>query len=408
MKTYKSLDYLYIALANHFGKDKLSFEDRIQWAKENWNKVSPKDADEPAEFYHAQLAMQDYLEKKPTGFMVSMDATSSGPQILSLVSGDVNGALMTNAVALNSEKASRRDCYTEVYNHYKELKGGVINGITRQDCKEAVMQRCYGGKSKVKKLFGDDAPIFEQALKDCMPMVYWTIECLLWAHKAYGSEKTQYSWVMPDGFEVLLNIESLTTHQFKVNDELITFYSKELQADKYYKGLPANVTHSIDSLIMREMLNRCMFEKYIKFYEKYDVSINLSPDDKLDDYKSLNLYRLIELYHQTKFLSSRVFEFLTGTNIRTLDYDDAVAIIELIKSLPSKAFNLVGIHDSYHCHVNYVNDLRQQYQNVLYELANSNTFMFIIKQLGIGLENTFNGKFTNISSLVKNEEYAIC
>ena len=34
--------------------------------------------------------------------------------------------------------------------------------------------------------------------------------------------------------------------------------------------------------------------------------------------------------------------------------------------------------------------------------------MFIIKQLGIGLENTFNGKFTNISSLVKNEEYAIC
>ena len=64
MKTYKSLDYLYIALANHFGKDKLSFEDRIQWAKENWNKVSPKDADEPAEFYHAQLAMHDYMEKK--------------------------------------------------------------------------------------------------------------------------------------------------------------------------------------------------------------------------------------------------------------------------------------------------------------------------------------------------------
>ena len=62
--------------------------------------------------------MQDYLEKKPTGFMVSMDATSSGPQILSLVSGDINGALMTYAIVMNGEKASRRDCYTEVYNHY--------------------------------------------------------------------------------------------------------------------------------------------------------------------------------------------------------------------------------------------------------------------------------------------------
>lgn len=408
MKTYKSLDYLYIALANHFGKDKLNFEDRIQWAKENWDKVSPKDADEPAEFYHAQCAMRDFIEGKPTGFMASMDATSSGPQILSLVSGDINGALMTNAIVMNGEKASRKDCYAEVYNRFIELKGGVINGITRQDCKEAVMQRCYGGKSRVKELFGDDAPIFEQALKDCMPMVYWTIECMLWAHRTHGSDRTEYSWVMPDGFEVLLQVESLVVHKFKQDDELVEFYSKEQVADKYYKGLPANVTHSIDSLIMREMFCRCMFEKHIKYFSKYNTDINHNPDDKLDDYKSRNLYRLIELYHQSKFLSARVFEFLTGTNIRTLDYEDAVAIIELINSLPAKAFDLVGIHDSYHCHVNYVNDLRQQYQNVLYALTNSNTFMFVVTQLGLGLEGIFNGHFQNISKLVRNEEYAIC
>ena len=71
MKHYTALDYLFIALANHYGKDKLNFEDRIAWAQQNWDKVSVYDADEPAEFLAAKLAMRDTLAGRPTGCMIA-------------------------------------------------------------------------------------------------------------------------------------------------------------------------------------------------------------------------------------------------------------------------------------------------------------------------------------------------
>lgn len=37
MKTFTGWQYLLIDLANQFGHDKLTFEDRIQWAEANLN-----------------------------------------------------------------------------------------------------------------------------------------------------------------------------------------------------------------------------------------------------------------------------------------------------------------------------------------------------------------------------------
>ena len=402
MKHYTALEYLCIALANHYGKDKESFENRIAWAQQNWDKVSVYDAEEPAEFLAAKLAMRDTLAGKPTGFMISLDATSSGPQLLSLLLGDPNGAIITNAI-VGKAGPVRKDCYTLVYEEYKKLAGSNACN-SRSDVKKCVMQRCYGGKAMVKSIFGDNAPLFEQAMKNSMKYTYWAIEELLWQHEHNGADRTGYNWVMPDGFNVGIKIEKTISHQFVYKEETIKFYSKEETADKHYKGLPANITHSVDSLVMREMLNRCMYNPNIKHF--LDFKANVVPELPLEDYKSRQVYRLINLYHDSGFLSSRVLDFINKKNLRTLGIADVEAIKDLIKSLPAKPFKIMGIHDSYHCHCNYANDLREQYKNLLVGVAKSNLMDFIYQQLDLDKSVIF--KFRDLSQYAEKEEYAIC
>ena len=66
----------------------------------------------------------------------------------------------------------------------------------------------------------------------------------------------------------------------------------------------------------------------------------------------------------------------------------------------------MGIHDSYHCHCNYANDLREQYKNLLVGVAKSNLMDFIYQQLDLDKSVTF--KFRDLSQYAEKEEYAIC
>ncbi len=102
---------LCIAIANHAGNDKLTWQERIDWASNlDLDKVDTTKWDQPILGRKAIRAVHDTGAGKPTGYVMSLDATSSGLQIMAAISGCKQTAKLVNMIDPNT----RHDAYGEV------------------------------------------------------------------------------------------------------------------------------------------------------------------------------------------------------------------------------------------------------------------------------------------------------
>jgi len=144
MQTFTALQYLKIDIANSYGHDKLTWNQRIAWFDENEDRMGelmPK-AKEPAMFYAGCKAYIDAMSGTPSGYMISLDATSSGLQLLAALTGCRKSAELCNVVPYvfgEEAEAQRRDGYTVIY----QMMLALINEeskIKRDEVKEAINQ----------------------------------------------------------------------------------------------------------------------------------------------------------------------------------------------------------------------------------------------------------------------------
>lgn len=144
-KNFNAIDYICIDLANCVGTqgdfrgDKELFEDRIKWVKDNYHQLeSFIDVAEDKPLYIKALhALRQTVLGNPIGHIVRLDATCSGIQIMSAITGCHKGA---DATGLISNK--RADAYTDVtaaMNKILQLKGLTSIVVPRNDVKRAVM-----------------------------------------------------------------------------------------------------------------------------------------------------------------------------------------------------------------------------------------------------------------------------
>lgn len=112
-QTFSGKDYLKIDIASNFGLDKASWDDRIYWFDTNQDHLEDlvQQAKEPALFYAGVKAWRDVLAGKPIGYMISLDATSSGLQLLAALTGDRAAASLCNVI----DTGKREDAYTNIY-----------------------------------------------------------------------------------------------------------------------------------------------------------------------------------------------------------------------------------------------------------------------------------------------------
>jgi hypothetical protein len=75
--------------------------------------------------------------------------------------------------------------------------------------------------------------------------------------------------------------------------------------------------------------------------------------------------------------------------------------------LSYKPFEVVTIHDEFKCHANNMNHLRQQYINLMAELAGSNVLNDLLGQV-YGSAGNFKKLSTNLPELIKQSNYALC
>lgn len=370
--------YLKIDIANNFGLDKENWDVRLAWFEENKHRLMEirNQADNPALFFAGCLAYDAFLDKRPSGYPVSFDATSSGMQILAAVTGDRLAASICNVI----DSGKREDSYTAVFERMvdvlMERLGEAAGRISRDDCKQAIMTALYGSEATPKEVFGEGAQlmIFYDVMLEMAPGAWELNQYFL---DIWDPTVLEHNWVMPDNFHVkvkVMNSEQETVHF--LNDKYDTFYKKNAPKEKG-RSLGANFTHSVDGMIVREITGRCMYDpQRVKDIRSMIAADRGSMIDDSADGKMVDT--LWGHYMTTGFLSVRILKYLNWVNIDSVDRN---VILDLINSLPKKPFQVVAVHDCFRCLPGYVNDLRRQYNLQLHLLAKSKVLESILFQM---------------------------
>lgn len=359
------LEYLEADIACKFDKtlEKKNWNDRIEFFRTNRELISTgKDASNPVGLLAALNAYKDTVEEgKPTGYMISIDSSNSGLQLLSVLIGCNKSFQLCGG---NPDTCV--DGYTEIY---KAMDVG--NKYTRKQVKAAIMTSFYGSVMEPEKLFKEDLPKYYKTIETMAPGA-WQLNLAI--QELWGViPSNEYAWTMPDNFHC--NIE--TKNKFKLGFTFMDeeyFIIKELNSKPdFHKGLGPNIIHSIDALINREMFRRCMFNK------KTIIRVINNLDSKGTTGKSTEKVKeLWSHYEESGFLSVRILDYLYED---TMGLVDSLVIAKLIQTLPNTPFDLVGIHDCWRCHANYGNDIRKQYNNILADINDSSMLKYVLQQI---------------------------
>ena len=241
---------LYIAIANHAGKDKLTWQDRYDWAiMQDLDKVV---WDEPILGRKAVRALKDTQKGKPTGYVMSLDATSSGIQIMAVLSGCKETARLVNCIDPNT----RYDLYTEIA---EMMNQKLPKPVSRKIIKQVAMTHFYNSKATPKALLSPkELEVFYEVITGLLPGAEDVMNTI---NECWNYDADYHSWIMPDGHTVYTAIIEGTNGIYTDNElgDLPLRWYHKTKSDNY-RSLCPNVIHSIDGYVAREMVRRCDFQ----------------------------------------------------------------------------------------------------------------------------------------------------
>lgn len=371
---FTGLEYLKIDIANNMGLDKLSWQERLDWFNQNESKLSTliNEAEEPALFYAGIKAYYDVLKGLPIGYMISLDATASGLQLLAVLTGDRLAASLCNVI----DTGDREDAYTIVYDEMC-ARIGDTSKIVRGDAKQAVMTSLYGSTAVPKQVFGEGQllTVFYKTMQDLAPATWEMNEAFL---SIWDDTVIEHSWTLPDNFHVQIKVMDTVKETVHFLNQPFNVFFKVNMPVKQGRSLGANTIHSIDGMVVREMHRRCNYNpKVVEFLCKV-INEGKTHRTSSTREKDLMVITLWSQFKKTGYLSARIIDYLDGHN---LGHVSPKAILELLDTFPKKPFEIVTIHDCFRCLPHYGNDLRRQYNLQLQLIARSNLLEHIIHEI---------------------------
>ena len=408
---YTGFEYLLIDCANHFGLDKLLFEDRIGWSRTNLDQLeSLTDMAESAYLYMKSVAaIRKAQQGIPTGHLVALDAVCSGMQIMSAITGCLSGARATGLVDPNR----RADAYTELTQRMQVILGSNIH-VTRKDAKAALMTSCYGSKEQPKIIFGEDTQELAAFYQACMEMAPGAFELLQELLDTWQPYALVHAWKLPDGYDARVKVMQREETRIEVDELDHASFTYEYYVNQgTKKGLSnvANVVHSIDAFILREMVRRCNHHGLnIKAINDWLTGAVLERSMGCTIYaeplEGEHRY-FVEQYERSNQPTAAILPWLNSTNVHDLPTSLLHDLIRITNSmLEYKAFPVVTIHDSFASHANNCNTVRYWYKEILAELADSEILTDIMSQL-----HQSPGKYEklspDLSKYIRQSQYAL-
>lgn len=278
---FSPIEYILIDIANHAGFDKLSYEQRIDRAKQivdldDLTKVYQL-ADSP---YELRNAIEAY-RNNDLNHVIGLDAVNQALQLYGVLTGD----LATSSLA-SLGVDERTDAYQLLADALNAHIGTTV--FNRNNCKKALMITLYGStvaytkvleamklstQSELAELIGlpegsfnDDwfEAEFITAMRKIAPKAMEAMEVL---QELNNPEVGTYRWVMPDGFKVKYDVKSNKTVEIKATSRGgINFsYSathKVYAPSEFNRGMSPNIIHSVDGYVARQMVRK-MGDRFI-------------------------------------------------------------------------------------------------------------------------------------------------
>lgn len=419
-KTYEPIEYLCIDIANCFGNDdavgfkgdKSLFEERIQWVKDNFNVLEDRaeEAEDKPLYIKAVMALRETMAGKKTGHLVSLDATCSGIQLMSAITGCKEGGSITGLILPNK----RCDAYSEITKSINQIltQDGIANVvISRSDAKEAIMTAGYGSKATPEEIFGKDmVKYFYAGCHLRAPGAFTLMDILINAWQPYTLAHT---WVLPDGFtahirvletiEAKIEIDELDHHRFE------TKYTVN-RGKRNAVSLAANVIHSIDSYLLRSVLRRTNYNvKQIKLANKLlkeeKKAIRRTP---INTRIKFNMVEFENRFNTFQMVDALTLDYISKGTVGYLSMHHIDKLIALSdKMLEHKPFETLTVHDAFRTHPNNCNAVRYWYKEIVAELAESQILNTVLHYI-IGYNPNYAKLSGDMAKYIRNSNYAIC
>ena len=308
------------------------------------------------EQYLKSVAVQA-LNSEKTGIFIGADASASGIQLMSVLRGCEKSAESVGLLADN-------DFYMLAE---QESNLEVNEGMDpRKVFKQCSMQHFYGGTKTPKRLLGEsNLPKFYQTLWELAPGCQMLLEELQMTYHA----KEVFSWTLPDGFQVSQPVlETKRVELSMPNYPEVTFgyaYKRLIAKDKGLE-MAANVVHSVDGYVARELI-----------YRAKQGGLNIDRIALTQAYKAAGSYddssTVFSLYKLNTVPKDKWAMLGKSFLKKAMDY--AYKMVEMPE------FDVISIHDDFKCHPNYLNWVKELYIEVLADIADSTLIKEIIEEI---------------------------
>ena len=241
---------LYIAIANHAGMDHLTWTDRHNWARNQ--SLDSIDWKEPILGRKAVRALMATQHCMSTGYVMSLDATSSGLQVMAILSGCTDTAAQVNIV----DPDKRVDAYTTIA---IEMNKHLSKPVPRKIVKQAAMTHFYNSRATPKRLLSDEElKAFYTVIEGFLPGADRVMDAI---NECWDVNAQSHEWVMPDGHHVYVPVVEAISGVYSDAElgDIPLRWLHQTNSDNY-RSLCPNIIHSVDGYVAREMIRRCNFQ----------------------------------------------------------------------------------------------------------------------------------------------------
>lgn len=205
------------------------------------------------------------------------------------------------------------------------------------------MTALYGSEAVPKEVFGEGnlLAIFHEVMSDLAPGAWELNKAFL---SMWNPNATIYEWTMPDNFHVktkVMDTVKNTIHFLNAPYEVLT---KVNQAKDEGRSLGANSTHSVDGMVVREVVRRCNYDKEQLLNVKTALCEKIDQLEEENE-KSRMLATIVDLYKRSGFLSMRIVDFIDCNTVAIMTEAEKEAVWRLLSELPTKPFEVLTVHD---------------------------------------------------------------
>lgn len=403
MKTLTAFEYSLKTLSNHAfkGSDKETLEVQVALGKkllpmlpqlstmEGVKEFSTNHVLEASNIRGIMSLSKDILNNE-FGW-VPLDTASSQSLITSAITRD--SRCLNEIFHLNTNMPS--DIYTTIGEEIRATFN--LGDIPRKVIKKALMAWGYGGSAGLCALTQTKPEQLNEVMEDIADElgfqgIYNMRQACL---DAWDEDALEHSWELPDGYEIHQVItqdtfaRDLLTGQYIYPAKRVEItlngkqrgidcrWSKVGKRNKRESGtrsIGANLIHSLDAFLMREIVRRCKQDFNIK-PEQFKEVIESGFSINVSDAKAVDIYNM---FKETNVVSLNILNHLHVGDTLPSDYYEAIC--RIIDMLPSEGFDIRPIHDEFACLPRHANSMRRQFNHLIAELYQSTMLQYFCKQ----------------------------